>query len=126
MGLEKRASTYFPTPVQPPTYSLFHQILGVAFFQFAGSLFEIFKQNFSRSIFSSSPNIAENFVEFCCVFCKLDHLACTVVEFLFHGNDVEERCDVENLLHAKWSNFDNTTKKSTKFSGMLAEDEKMI
>ena len=56
--------------------SLFHQILGVAFFQFAGSLFEIFQQHFSQIIFSSSPNIAENFVEFCCVFCKLDHLAC--------------------------------------------------
>ena len=45
---------------------------------------------------------------------------------MFQGNDVKERCDFENLLHAKWSNFDNTPKKSTKFSRMLGEDEKMI
>ena len=108
-------------------YSLFHQILGVALFQFAGSLFEISQQIFSQIIFSSSPNIAENFVKFCCVFCKLDYLACNRILVLFHGDDVKERCDFENLLHAKWSNFDyNTPKKSTKFTGMLGEDEKMI
>ena len=26
-----------------------------------------------------SPNIAENFVEFCCVFCKSDHLTCNKI-----------------------------------------------
>ena len=29
-------------------------------------------------------------------------------------------------LHAEWSNFANTQKKSTKFSGMLGEGEKII
>ena len=29
------------------------------------------------------------------------------------------------LLHAKWSNLTNTQTKSTKFSEMLGEDEKM-
>ena len=48
------------------------------------------------------------------------------MEFLFHGNDVKEKCDFENLLHAKWANFDNAPKKSTKFTGMLGGDEKMI
>ena len=46
----------------PLAYSLFDHILGVAFFQFAQWLFKIFKQNFSRIIFSSSPNIPENLV----------------------------------------------------------------
>ena len=36
-------------------YSLFHQILGVAFFQFTRSLFKIFQQNFSRIIFIHLP-----------------------------------------------------------------------
>ena len=49
-----------------------------------------------------------------------------VIEFLFHGNGVKESCNFEKLLHAKWSNFANTHKKSTKFSGMLGEDKKMI
>ena len=57
-------------------YSLFHQDLGVAFFQFARSLFLIFSQNFSQIIFSPSPNIPENLVDFFCVLAKLDHLAC--------------------------------------------------
>ena len=57
-------------------YSLFHQILGVDFFQFAWSLYEKFTKNFSRIIFSSSPNIPENLVDFFCVLAKLDHLAC--------------------------------------------------
>ena len=30
------------------------------------------------------------------------------------------------LLHAKWSNFQNTQQNCTKFSGMLGEHEKMI
>ena len=59
-----------------PTYSLFHQDLGVAFFQFVRSLFENFKQHFSQIIFSPSPNIPENVVDFVCVLAKLDHLAC--------------------------------------------------
>ena len=58
-------------------YSLFHQILGVAFFQFARSPFQIFNNFFSRIIFSSSPNILENLVNFFCVLSKLDHLACS-------------------------------------------------
>ena len=57
-------------------YSLFHQDLGVAFFQFARSLFKIFYQIFSQIIFSPSPNIPENLVDFFCVSAKLDHLAC--------------------------------------------------
>ena len=48
------------------------------------------------------------------------------MEFLFHVNGVKESCNFENLSHAKWSNFDNTRKKSSVFSGMLGEDEKMI
>ena len=32
----------------------------------------------------------------------------------------------EILLNAKWSNFNNKQQNSTKFSGMLEEDEKMI
>ena len=53
---------------------MFHQDLGVAFFQYAGSLFKIFQHNFSQIIFS--PNIPENKVDFFCVLAKLDHLAC--------------------------------------------------
>ena len=45
-------------------YSLFHLILGVAFFQFARSLFTIFYQKNSLVIFSFSPNIPEKFVDF--------------------------------------------------------------
>ena len=45
---------------------------------------------------------------------------------MFHGNSVKEICNFENWLHAKWSNFDNKQKRSTKFSGMLGQDEKMI
>ena len=55
------------------TYSLFHQILGVAFFQFARSLF---KKKYSRISFLSSPNIPETLVDFFCVLAKLDHLTC--------------------------------------------------
>ena len=58
------------------THSLFHQILGVAFFQFARSLCKIFQQFFSRIIFSFPPNTPGKLVEFCCVFCELDHWAC--------------------------------------------------
>ena len=58
---------------------LFQQILGVTSFQFARLLFTIFYQNLSLFIFSSSPNIPENLVEFCCVLSKLDHLACNQV-----------------------------------------------
>ena len=57
-------------------YSLFQQILRVDFFQFARSLFKKFQQIFSWIIFSSSPNIPENLVDFFCVLAKLDHLAC--------------------------------------------------
>ena len=61
-------------------------------------------------------------MEFCCVFCKLDQLACN--EFLFHGNDVEERCDFENLLHAAWSNFENTPKNQPNFQGCWGKMKK--
>ena len=57
-------------------YSLVHQILGVAFFQFTRSLFKNFQQNFFRIIFSSSPSIPENLVDFFEVLSKVDHLAC--------------------------------------------------
>ena len=40
--------------------------------------------NFFLGHFLSSPNIAEHFVEFCCVFWKLDNWS--VIKFLFHGN----------------------------------------
>ena len=43
-----------------------------------------------------------------------------------HSNGVKESCNFENLLHAKWSNFADTQKKSTKFSGMLRRYEKII
>ena len=46
---------------------------GVAFFQFARLLFNIFYEKNSLVIFLSSPIIPENLVQFCCVFCKLDH-----------------------------------------------------
>ena len=48
---------------------------------------------------------------------------------LHHPNGGKESCHFENLPHAKWSNFNfanNTQKKSTKFSRMLGEDEKII
>ena len=62
-------------------HSLFHQIPGVAFFQFSRLLFKIFVWIFSWVIFLSSLNIPENLVEFCCVFFKLDHLtnSCSTV-----------------------------------------------
>ena len=53
-----------------------HQILGVAFLQFARSLFKNFQQNFSRIIFFISPQHPWKFGEFFCVLAKLDHLAC--------------------------------------------------
>ena len=59
-------------------YNLFHQILGVAFFQFARSIFEKFLQKFSRSIFSSS---------------ELDQLVCNRILV------VKESCNFDNSLH---------------------------
>ena len=38
-------------------YSLFHQILGVAFFQFTKALFKIFQQNLSRLYFHLPLNL---------------------------------------------------------------------
>ena len=52
-------------------YSLFHQILGVAFFQFAQSLFKNFEKIFFRIILSSCPSIPENLVDFFSVLAKL-------------------------------------------------------
>ena len=40
---------------QARTYSMFHQILGVAFFQFGQSLFKIFEQNVLLIIFHLPP-----------------------------------------------------------------------
>ena len=68
------------------SYSLFHQILGVVFFQFSQALFKIFVWKFFWVIFSSSHNIAEN---------------------------------LENILHTKWSNFENAQKHPPKFQGCL-------
>ena len=76
---------------------------------------------FSDCFFSSSPNIPENLVQFCCVFWKPDH----VIEFLFHSNGVKESCNFENVLYAKCSNFTSTQKKYSKYSGMLGGDEKL-
>ena len=45
---------------------------------------------------------------------------------MFGGNGEMRDIIFENLLHGKWSNFDNTQKKTKKFSRMLGEDEKMI
>ena len=42
------------------------------------------------------------------------------------SNGVKGSCNFENLLHAKRSNFDNTQTKSSKISGTLGGDEKMI
>ena len=35
-------------------------------------------------------------------------------------------CHFETLLHAKWSNYDNTQGDSTKFAGMFWEGKKII
>ena len=49
-----------------------------------------------------------------------------VIELLFSSYGVRESFNFEYLLHAKWSKFAKTHKKSTKISGMLREDEKLI
>ena len=56
-----------------------------------------------------------------CLLSKLNHLACNKVT----KSHVHYR-ETGILLHAKWSNLQNTQENSTKFSGMLGEDEKMI
>ena len=101
-------------------YSLFHQILGVVFFQFTPAIFEIFVWNFSLVIFSSFPNISENFVKFCFVFWKLDHLACNIILVLRWWWN--KSCKSENLLRAKYSyfhNHDNTQQYFKHRSGKL-------
>ena len=104
-------------------YSLFRQILG-AFLQFARSLFKFFWQNFYRIIFSSSPNFPENWVEFCFVLRKLDHLTCNTFSKL--QLSFYHYCETRILLHAKCSsNLQNTQQNSLTFSTMLGEDEKM-
>ena len=69
----------------------------VAFFQFSGLLFLTFVRNVSRILVSASPNILEHFVEFCCVFSKLDYLASntTFVSRCWWN----ETCHFEILLH---------------------------
>ena len=112
------------------SYSLFHQILGVNFFQFSRSLYKKFNKKFSRIIFSSSPNIPENLVDFFCVLAKLDHLACNKFSKLQLSNTITPHYYIRHyretriLLHAKWSNFRNTQHNCTKFSGMLGGDKK--
>ena len=39
---------------------------------------------------------------------------------------VLKRAVILKIYISEWSNFANTQKQSTKFSGMLGEDEKMI
>ena len=56
-------------------YSLFHQILGVAFCQFARSLFTFFNDIFLGSFFIF-PQHPLKFGEFFCLLLKFDHLAC--------------------------------------------------
>ena len=95
----------------PNHYSLFHQ--------FARSLFNFF----SRIIFSSSPTIPENVVKCFCVLSKLDHSACSnfpKLQLFFHHYR-----ETRILLHAKWSNLQNTPKNSINFKPMLGEDGKM-
>ena len=76
LAMIKTTELYFRPYLIKTDYSLFHQNLGVAFFQFAWSLFKFFQQNFFHIIFSSSPNIPENLVDFFRVLAELDHLAC--------------------------------------------------
>ena len=56
---------------------LFHQILGLALFNYL-SRYSTFLCNKFLDDFLS-PKIDEHFVGFCCVFGKLDHLACDII-----------------------------------------------
>ena len=88
-------------------YRLFPQILGVAFFQFIQSLFEIFVWIiFLGSLFIPPPLYRWKFG----VFCELDHLACFTVMVKW------ELCNFITC-RMRWSNFDNTQQNSTKFAG---------
>ena len=51
-------------------------------------------------------------MDFFCVLAKLDHLA------------YSKFSKTRILLHAKWSNLQNTQQNRTKFSGMLEENKK--
>ena len=46
-GINKKHALLVSCSTMYRLYSLFHQILGVAFFQFAQSMLKIFEQNFS-------------------------------------------------------------------------------
>ena len=83
----------------------------------------MFEQHFSLIIFASSSNIPENLREMCCVLSKLDHFACDIL-FFNDGSHFTIYRDTRIILHAKWSNLQNT-EKITKFSEMLGEDKKM-
>ena len=89
-------------------YGLFHQILGVAFY--------------SWIIFSSSPNIAKNLVKFCCVFCKLDHLACGPNILPVYGKGKMPAV----ILRFYYMPDGLTSIIHNKIPGMLGADEKII
>ena len=79
---------------------------------------------FFSIIFSCSPKILENLVQFCCLLAKLDHLACNKFSKLQLSSTLLPWN--KNPINAKWSNFQNTQQNCTKFSGMLGEYEKII
>ena len=60
-----------------------------------------------------------------CVLAKSDHLACDKFSKLQLSLTPLYR-ETRILLHAKWSNLQNTQRNCIKFSGMLGEDEIMI
>ena len=108
------ASLDTSSTIPQPNYCLFHQILGVAFFQFARSLFKIFEQQFVWDHFfiSPPPTPLKNLVELGCVFWKLGDLACiyfSKLQLSFHHYR-----ETRMLLHAKWFNSQNRQHNSTK------------
>ena len=86
-------------------YSLFYQILGVAFFQFAPRCLKFFSEIFIASFFSFSLNFPGNLVEFCCVLWKIDHLVCnkfSKLQISFHHYH-----ETRILVHVQWSHSQN-------------------
>ena len=84
---------------RPGIYSLFHQILGVAFFQFSRSLFKIFEQIFSRKFFSSFPDILENLVKFIYVLSISDHMTCNKISNDSSHFTISVKQDLYNMLN---------------------------
>ena len=64
-------------------------------------------------VFPFPPNIPENLVEVGCILLKLDDLAC--------NNIFKWLLSLHHILHAKWSDWQNTRQNSTKFSAMLGK-----